>query len=330
MTGNSTDNEHKASKKQGTVFRKSVGQYFVNVDGKVVACSISSKLRKELIYPTADPSSIRRHVLSVKDIRMVDPVAIGDVVSFIDWGDGSRMITGILPRRNKFSRRAAGPKPLQQVIVANVDQLVAILAAAHPTPNWGMLDRYLASAESSSIPALICINKLDLVEEDCLVDEVRIYEKIGYPLILTSAVTGKGMEEFRNVLKGRVSLLFGESGVGKTTLLNLIQPGLGLRVREVSAKTDKGKHTTSHLEMFELDFGGSVIDTPGLREFGLWNVKDADMANLFPEMRPYIGSCRFGMDCSHTHEPGCTIKEAVEAGDIAAQRYQSYLRMRRT
>lgn len=329
MTKDSSDSKYKDSQKQGTVFKKSVGQYFVSVDGQIVTCSISSKLRKEFVYPTADPSSIRRHVVSVEAIRVVDPVAIGDVVFFVDLGDGSRLITDILPRKNKFSRRAAGHKPLEQVIVANVDQIVAIFAAAHPTPKWGLLDRYLASAESAGIPALICINKLDLVKEDRLMGVTQIYEKIGYPVVLTSALTGRGVADFKKVLKGRVSLLIGKSGVGKTTLLNVIQPGLGLRVSEVSRHTNKGKHTTSHLEMFELDFGGNVIDTPGMREFGLWDVDDADMASLFPEMRPYIGLCRFGMDCSHTHEPGCAIKEAVETGHIALSRYHSYLCMRR-
>lgn len=314
--------------KHGRVFKKTVGQYFVNSDGRIVVCSISSTLRKHLVYPTADPTSIRPHVVSVEEIKMVDPVAIGDVVSFVDASDGSGMITEILPRKNKFSRRAAGRKPLEQVIVANVDQVVAVFAAARPKPKWGMLNRYLADAESADLPALICVTKLDLADED-LIEEVRIYEKIGYPIILTSALNGWGIEEFKEALTGSVSVLLGKSGVGKTTLLNAIQPGLGLRVNEISDSTGKGKHTTSWLEMFELDFGGSVIDTPGMREFGLWKVAVEDIAGLFPEMRPYIGQCRFGAGCSHTHEPGCAIKEAVQVGHIAERRYSSYLRMRR-
>jgi len=314
--------------KRGMVFKKTVGQYFVNSDGRIVICSISSTLRKHLIYPTADPASLHPRVVSVEEIKMVDPVAIGDRVSFVDAGDGTGMISEILPRKNKFSRRASGRKPLEQVIVANVDQVIPVFAAAFPKPKWGMLDRYLADAESANLPALICITKLDLAEED-FIEEVRIYEKIGYPIVLTSALNGEGIEEFKQALAGNVSVLLGKSGVGKTTLLNVIQPDLGLRVNEISCSTGKGKHTTNWLEMFELDFGGSVVDTPGMREFGLWKIAGEDIASLFPEMRPYIGQCRFGTGCSHTHEPGCAIKEAVQAGRISDRRYRSYLHMKR-
>jgi ribosome biogenesis GTPase len=329
VTINNNVNTHKKSEMQGRVFKKSLGQYFVKADGRVVTCSISNRFRKDLVYPLADPASIRPHVVAVKDISMVDPIAIGDEVSFIDSGDGSGMISEVLPRKNKLSRRAAGKKPLEQVIVANVDQIVAVFAAAKPTPKWRLLDRYLADAEAVSIPVLICITKLDLVNEEGFREKVKVYEDIGYPVVFTSALTGRGIEEFKDVLKNRVSLLMGKSGVGKTTLLNTIQPGLGLRVSEVSKSTGKGKHITSHLEMFELDFGGSVVDTPGMREFGLWNCDSVDLASLFREMRPFISLCRFGMDCSHTHEPGCAIKEAVQTGDISEARYESYLRMRK-
>jgi ribosome biogenesis GTPase len=313
----------------GQVFRKSTGQYFVKADGKIVVCSISSTLRKHLVYPTADPTSVRPHVVEVKDIKTVDPVAIGDMVSFVDAGNDSGMITEILPRRNKLSRSAAGRKPLEQVIVANIDQVIPVVAAARPAPKWRLLDRYLADAEAAGIPVLICITKLDLADENRLMEGVGIYERIGYPAVLTSAVSGKGIDECKEMLEGRISVLVGKSGVGKTTLLNAIQPGLGLRVREVSGSTGKGKHTTSHLELFELDCGGGVVDTPGMREFSLWDIDGTDVASLFPEMRPYIGHCRFGLNCSHTHEPECAIKEAVEAGDIAESRYESYVRMKR-
>lgn len=316
--------------KQGMVFKKSLAHYFVNLDNQMVDCSLSSKLRKELIYPIADPASIRPHVVAVEDIRMVDPVAIGDLVRFVDNSDGTGMIVEVLPRKSKLVRRAAGSKPLEQVIVANVDQVVAIVAAAKPTPKWDLLDRYLVAAESLGLSARICITKLDLVAPDQLAEEVQTYQQIGYPVMLTSTVTGAGVEAFKQALKGRISVFAGKSGVGKTSLLNTIQPGLGLRVNEVSQHTGKGKHTTSHLEMFGLDGGGGVIDTPGMREFGLWNVTSADLASLFPEMRPYAGTCRFGVSCSHVHEPNCAIKEAVAAGKITPRRYQSYLKIRRS
>jgi ribosome biogenesis GTPase len=315
--------------KKGRIFKKSLGQYFLHSEGKVVVCSISSKLRKQLIYPLADPMSIRPHVVAVKGIKAIDPIAINDTVLFIDSKDGTGVITEILPRKNKFSRRAAGKKVLEQVIATNIDQTVIVLAAVHPAPKWRMLDRYLADAEFLEVPVVICVTKMDVAKEDFLTGEIDTYSRIGYPVVFTSAITHLGIEEIVEVLKDRVSVLVGRSGVGKTTLLNTIQPGLGLRVEEVSEKTDKGKHATSHLEMFPLDFGGSVIDTPGMREFGLWNAKNVDIASLFREMRPFIGHCRFGLNCSHTHEPECAIKDAVNTGEISEHRYDSYVRMKK-
>ncbi len=314
---------------RGQVFRKTVGRYFVNVDGKIVVCSISNRLRKQLIYPFADPSSRRPSVDAVKGIRMVDPVAIGDVVSFVSAADGSGVIKEVLPRKNKFSRMAAGGKPIEQVVVANVDQIVPVVSAARPAPKWALLDRYLADAESVDLDAVVCITKMDIAQRQRLCDELKVYERIGYEVVRTCALTGEGMDKLAALLKGKVSVLVGKSGVGKTTLLNALQPELGLRVKDVSESTDKGKHTTSHLEMFMLDLGGSVIDTPGMREFGLYGDSDADLASLFREMRTVIGQCRFGASCTHTHEPDCAIKQAVEAGDISERRYKSFVRMRR-
>lgn len=322
--------EHASQPNQGIVFKKLRGHYFVRGGDRTIVCAISSRLRKELIYPISDPSSgTLRRVRSVEEIKRVDPVAVGDVVRFEDAGDGTGMIKEVLPRRNKLVRYAAGPKPLEQVIVANMDQFVPIVAAAQPKPKWGLLDRYLAAAEEAGIPTLICITKMDLAKRQRLQKTVQIYEDIGYPVVLTSAVTGEGVTDFRQTIERQVSVLVGMSGVGKTTLLNAVQPGLGLRVREISRVTGKGKHTTSHLEMFPLDGGGSVVDTPGIKTFGLWETDSSDLVSLFREMRPYVGRCKFRLDCSHTHEPGCAIKEAVEAGHIAQVRYESYLRMSR-
>lgn len=312
----------------GTVFRKTLGHYWVNVDGTQVVCSLSSRLRKVLIYPIADASSVHPRVQDVEEIRVADPVTIGDIVSFVDVGDGTGMIVEVLDRLSALVRRAAGPKPLEQVIVANADQVVCVVAAARPAPSWELLDRYLAAAEAAGLPALICITKADLLDPAELEMELRRYEEIGYRVLLTSAASGQGIPELTEALTGRVSVLTGKSGVGKTSLLNAIEPGLGLRVNEVSGKTGKGKHTTTHLEMFALGGGGSVVDTPGMREFALWNVGDRELGNLFPEMRPYLGSCRFGADCGHFSEPHCAIKAAVEAGEIPARRYQSYLKLR--
>ena len=328
MTQHPSVSEHSGLVKPGRVVKKTLGHYTVRSGTRTVDCSLSSKLRKRLVYPHADPGSRRPSVDAVEDIRSLDPVAIGDEVMFSDAPHDTGMITEVRPRRNELKRRAPGPKPLEQTIAANVDQLVIVVAAAQPAPKWNLLDRYFAGAEAANIPPRLCITKIDLAKESRLMPEVAVYQEIGYPVAVTSAVARVGLDEFRESLAGRMSVLVGQSGVGKTTLLNAIQPGLGLRISEVNAKTGKGKHTTSHLEMFDLDCGGSVVDTPGMREFGLWRVADGDLADLFPEMRPYLGQCRFGADCSHSHEPGCAVKKAVDAGHIADRRYQSYLRMR--
>jgi ribosome biogenesis GTPase len=320
---------------EGLVFRKSQGRYAVQLDpspgagpARVVDCELSNKLHKELVYPIADPNSFRRRVMEVVDIRQVDPVAVGDLVRFVPAGPDTGMIVEVLPRRSKLVRRAAGPKPLEQVVVANVDQLVAIVAGALPAPSWELLDRYLVGAEATELPSVIVVTKMDLVDDDPdLETELGEHERIGYRVIRTSATSRRGVDELGEALSGRVSVFAGRSGVGKTTLLNCLQPGLGLRVAEVSGSTGKGRHTTTMLEMFPLDGGGAIVDTPGMREFGLWDVAGSEVAELFREIAPLLGRCRFGADCSHTHEPKCAVKTAVERGEVSERRYRSMLRL---
>ena len=316
----------------GVVFRKTLGHYTVHTDGRELDCVLSSLIHKQLIYPTADPSSLRHVVQEVREIEHVDPVAIGDRVRFLDAGNGQGMITEILPRRSRLSRPAPvpGQRVFEQVIVSNADQVVPVFSVANPTPKWGLLDRYLVSAEATELPSLIVINKLDLADRNPkLEEEVEIYRRIGYRVLLVSAVTSQGIDDLKQALAGRTSVLVGKSGVGKSSLLNAIQPGLGLRVKAVShAELGKGRHTTTHLEMFELDFGGALVDTPGMREFGLWNIPAEELAYLFPEMAEHVGQCRFGLSCGHDMEPGCAIRKAVMAGDVSPYRYKSYLRLR--
>ena len=321
----------------GVVYRKTIGGYSVHLNGRVVECALSSKLRLQLEDAKPEPRSRKGASRKVKRAERADPVVVGDQVQFIDAQDGSGMIVEILPRHTQLARRSAVPMPsahpYEQVIAANVDQVVPVLAAAHPKPKWHLLDRYLVSAEAASLPALICITKLDLAQ-DCsqpidpaLLESLQIYREIGYPLVLTSALTGEGVNQLKQALQGRTSVFLGKSGVGKTSLLNTLQPDLGLRVKEVSQVTGKGKHTTTHLEMFPLEFGGAIIDTPGIREFGLWDVDERDLAFFFPEMSSYLGHCKFGLDCRHDEEPGCQIRAAVSAGAISPYRYQSYMRL---
>jgi ribosome biogenesis GTPase len=321
---------------QGTVYKKIIGHYVVHAGDRIVTCEITNRLRKDLLYPIADPTSIRRHVVSVHRIQAIDPVAVGDEVRFVENADGSGLITEVLPRRSALIRREAtgssARHAFEQVVVANLDQVVPVFSAARPAPSWALLDRYLVSAESLDLPSLICITKLDLDTDSDIAGIAEVYRRIGYQVILTSAVSGDGITELADALRGKVSVLVGKSGVGKTSLLNAIHPGLGLRVNAVSGQTGKGMHTTSNLEMipFEEDGGpaGSVIDTPGIREFGLWNVDDSDLALMFPEMRSYVGTCRFGMDCSHDKEPGCAIRQAIAAGNVSQERYESMLKLR--
>ncbi len=317
----------------GIVYKKTIGNYFVQTNGHTVTCEISPRLRKQLIYPTADPNSLSHIVRDVKGIQMIDPVAIGDEVTFVDTQNGCGLIVEVTPRRNKLVRRSAVPMPgthaFEQVIVANVDRVIPVFAAAQPAPKWNLLDRYLVSAESLGLASLIVITKMDLAKQDDDLDrELDIYREIGYPIILTSAAKGAGLDELRDAVRGRLSVFIGKSGVGKTSLLNALQPGLGLRVNQVNQVTGKGKHTTTHLEMVSLEIGGSVVDTPGMREFGLWEIGEDDLALCFPEMRPFVGKCKFGLDCRHETEPGCAIRKAVEAGKVTPRRFTSYLAMR--
>lgn len=322
---------------QGVVIKKNIGTYHVRLAGRVLPCALSPRLRKQLIYPIADPNSLRHVVRAVKVLDKVDPVAVGDLVRLVDARDGSGLIVEVLPRRNRLSRRDPypGAHKFEQVIVSNVDYVVPVFAAANPTPKWNLLDRYLASAESLDLESLVVVTKIDLAKgldgapAEEIIRAAEEYRRIGYPVLLTSALTGEGLDELRQALAGRLSAFVGKSGVGKTALLNALEPGLGLRVGEVGAGTvGKGRHTTTHVEMVSTGFGGDIVDTPGMREFGLHDMDEDDLALFFPEMRPYVGQCKFGLDCAHEEEPGCALRKAVMAGSVSPRRYQSYLRLK--
>lgn len=295
----------------GVVTKKLTNAYFIQAGENSLTCTLSTRLKKA---------------------SNTDPVAIGD---FVRWNEAGQ-ITEVLPRHNQLSRRSAVPMPgayaHEQVVAANVDQVIPVFAAANPKPAWHLLDRYLVSAESAEIPALIVITKMDLVAGKPASEEIEAvaaeYKTIGYDILLTSAETGLGLVELQSALDSRLSVFVGKSGVGKSSLLNAIEPELGLRVQATNQVTGKGRHTTSHLEMFHLRSGGAIIDTPGIREFGLWAVEQDDLALFFPEMRPFVGTCRFGLDCQHDQEPGCSIRRAVNSGEISPYRYQSYLKLK--
>jgi ribosome biogenesis GTPase len=318
----------------GVVINKSIGFYTVCHHNQLTLCRLSSKLWRD--FKSQDRSNGSKHGHANLLAEQMDPVAIGDHVTFIPVDGKEGMIVKIAERRNYLARRSAVPMPgahaFEQVIAANLDQVVPIFAAADPEPKWHMLDRYLVTAESYQIPSIIVITKLDLVVgqpmEKELLTVVERYQKIGYPVILTSAKDHQGLDEFRHIMANRTSVLVGKSGVGKSTLLNELEPDLGLRVQEVSQSTGKGRHTTTHLEMFTLATGGAIIDTPGAREFGLWGLEPEDIADYFLEMRPLLGLCKFGLSCQHEDEPGCAIRKAVMDGEISPYRYKSYLQMK--
>ena len=312
---------------EGTVIRQYLGHYYVSDGSRVIDCAVSSRLRKQLQYPEAAAGSRRKRVQAVRRVRVVDPVAIGDRVSFEEGNGETGMIREVMPRRNKISRRASGTSRKEQVLAANVDQALPIFSVAEPPPDLYLLDRMLAIAEWQEIPAVICLNKMDLTDETAVREALACYERIGYRSVYTSVVSDLGKEAFRDLLQNRVSLFLGPSGTGKSSLLNWLQPGLELRIGEISQATGEGRHTTSHTELVELDGGGLVGDIPGVREFHLWDVEPEDIPVLFREFRNLLGGCRF-RDCTHIHEPGCAIQEAVDAGEIDRLRYASYLRLR--
>jgi ribosome biogenesis GTPase len=232
-------------------------------------------------------------------------------------------IEKVLPRKTQLTRKAARHEGMSQALVANVDRLIVVASAGLPELNPRLIDRVIVAGENGKLECVVCINKMDLAPREKIEPLVAHYPAIGYRLVFTSAVSGEGLDEFREILKDKSSVIAGQSGVGKSTLLNAIQPGLRLTTREVSEATGKGKHVTAFVQLIPLDFGGYVVDTPGIREFGLWDVSKSDLQDLFREMAPYIGKCKFH-DCTHTHEPQCAVKAAVEAGKIPRLRHESY------
>ena len=270
--------------------------------------------------------------LDALEIDETNPLAVGDMVRLRmgEGDDDTGFITEIERRENQLSRRAAGRKAAikEHVIVANVDRAWCVQSTFGPKVNPGFVDRFLVAAEASHIPAGLIINKADLLDDEPRAQQAvafwnELYESLGYPVLLTSAASGKGVETFREALSGRISVVSGPSGVGKSSLLNAIEPGLSLRTAEVSEKTNKGRHTTTFATLHEVA-GGWVADTPGIREFGIWDMSPQELGGYFVEFRPYIPDCRFP-DCTHNHEPGCAVQAAVDDEDITPERYGSYL-----
>jgi len=301
---------------EGLVLRAQSGHYQVKTGDKVVFCSLRGRIK---------------YIQRTEEDRFLyaDPVAVGDRVLISLTDDENGRIEDILPSKTIFSRRFPGRRKIEQIIVANADQMVVVISIKLPDFNFRFLDRFLIIAESGGLESIICVNKIDLAtdeEKQRLASDLKAYEKVSYRTVYTSATEREGIEELCEILKDKFSVFVGASGVGKSSLLNAIQPGLGIKVAEVSEKTRKGKHTTSHVELFFLDFGGQVADTPGVREVAAWDISGYELDAYFVEMEPYLGKCKFS-NCAHITEPGCAIKKAVEEGEISCIRYESYKRL---
>jgi len=301
---------------RGLVVRIKGADFFVASESGEIRCSLRGWFRV---------SGTPEEVLPV----------VGDIVSFRSGGSGDThgprgLISGIEPRKSILARTDPSQKNGSRVLGANMDQAILVFAAREPEPNFRLIDRMLVAAACGPMDAVICMNKMDLAERREEFDEALVpYRGMGYRVVCTSAKTREGVEELAAAMTGKLSILVGPSGTGKTSLVSCVQPGLELAVTMVSASTGKGRHTTTHFELHRLASGGYLGDTPGVREFGIRGVSRERLGGLFRDFVPFLGGCRF-MTCTHDHEPGCAVKEAVEKGLVTRERYESYLRILET
>ncbi len=288
----------------GKVLKVTRKVYDVLVNGQVVRCVVRGKLSST----DSEYSTVR----------------VGDDVRVRLTGPGEGVIEAVLPRRSRLSRVVESRAYQEHIVATNIDQILIIMSAKHPPFKSGLLDRYLVIAEKNNLAAQICMNKIDLADPTSFKTYRDYYSRIGYPFFFTSATCGTGLDRLKEVLHNRVTALVGHSGVGKSSLIQALEPGLDIKIGRVSTRTGKGQHTTTTVELFPLTFGGFVIDTPGIRELGLWHIFKKDLKHYFVEFRPLEAACQFG-DCLHVAEPGCAVRAAVEAGEILPERYKNYL-----
>ena len=291
-----------------TVVRATGSWYDVLHVGETVRCRIRGRLR-------------------LKGVRSTNPVVVGDEVACEADEGGEYVIADILPRRNYVIRRASNLSKESHIIAANVDQALLMASLRSPETPTEFVDRFLVTCEAYKVPVTILLSKLDLQDAEAVAEFRAVYEGAGYRVLEVSVREGRGVEEVRELLAGRTTLVSGNSGVGKSTLIQAIDPSLDIRTGEISESHHKGRHTTTFSTMYPLAGGGAVIDTPGIKGFGLIDIDEAELWHYFPEMMRVAPACRF-YNCTHTHEPGCAVTEAVKAGEIAWPRYESYLKIR--
>ena len=295
---------------QGLVIKNTGNIYSVKTDSGVVECRIKGNFR-------------------LKDIKSTNPVAVGDYVKISMREDNTAYISEILPRRNYIVRKASNLSKQSHILAANVDICLLVVTVNYPATSTTFIDRFLASAEAYRVPVVLVFNKTDLYNDEELATMeqlITLYESIGYRCLRTAATEGKGIEEIKEIINGHVTLLAGNSGVGKSSLVNAVSPETAARIGEISKIHNKGMHTTTYSEMFELMPGSYLVDTPGVKGFGTYDMEIEEIADYFIEIFECSKGCRFG-NCTHLHEPGCAVIEAVERGDIALSRYSSYLSM---
>ena len=296
--------------KEGVVIKSTGSWYQVKPDeGEAISCKIKGRFR-------------------LNDFKTTNPVTVGDRVEFsLDAKTGHGVIEEIKERKNFIVRRATNLSRQTQILAANIDQAILVATINYPVTTPVFIDRFLASTEAYDIPTTIIFNKTDRYDhlhKEHLEETVSIYQNIGYSVLTTSAKTDDSLDHIQELLKNRVSLLAGHSGVGKSTVINRVEPSLNLKTAQISDHHQTGRHTTTFAEMHPLSFGGYIIDTPGIRGFGLHNIEKEELFHFFREIFKHSGDCRYH-NCTHLHEPGCAVKDAVDMGDIATSRYNSYV-----
>jgi len=329
----------------GMVLNGAHGIYDVHTDHGVLRCTLRGKLKKSFAQSQAVRSlakanprydkmlqqSKARRAEKREAVAQAAParLSVGDYVRLRRLDARTGMIEEILPRQSELARRdtsSTDKKVMQQTLLANLDQVVLVFATTQPDPHFGMLDRYLAICESAEIHPIICLNKADLPHEPYVEREAELYARLGYRVIWSSVITNQGIDELRELLRSHMTLFTGPSGVGKSSLVNAIEPGMAIKTGLISSATGKGRHTTTSSQLYPLTGGGWLADSAGIRALATWNIEPADLPSCFVEFRPYLGECLYS-DCTHIDEEGCAILQAVRDGVIDERRHRSYVRI---